>query len=52
MKSAELDNENRSKRDLDAEKLNLHHEKMQSTYVSVFEGTDHVGQTKAETKHN
>ena len=29
--------ENRSKRDLDTENLNVHHEKMQRTYASVLE---------------
>ena len=39
-------------RDMDAENLNLYHEKMYQIYASVLEGIEHVGKSKAEIKHN
>ena len=46
--SAELEIENRSMRYLDAENLNLHHEKIQRMHASI----EHVGLNKAEITHN
>ena len=50
--SAELEIKSQPKRYLDAENLELYREKMQRTYTLVLEGTEHLGYSKAEIKHN
>ena len=40
---AELKNGNWSKRDLDAENLNLHHERCSARMRQYLKGTEHVG---------